>query len=117
MSRSWPKIAHKAPRFCYYSGYHCLEQPPHQAKEIERWQTPIKTDPFRSPAAMSFASAALAEPALPRREAAKRFNASWKYYQWRIEQGDDYNDLEYLLVRIYEKYKNEPVNIAAAPRT
>ncbi|MBI4396311.1 MAG: hypothetical protein HY548_04390, partial [Elusimicrobia bacterium] len=37
------------------------------------------------------------------------FAVSWRFYEWRIEQGDDLQELETILLRIKKKYAS-PVN-------
>lgn len=44
------------------------------------------------------------------------FEDSWRFYKWRIEQGDPLTELESILVRIYNKYSNTSINIVPVLR-
>jgi hypothetical protein len=44
-------------------------------------------------------------------EAKKNFTASWRFYEWRVEQGDALEELESILQRILRKYAESPVSL------
>jgi hypothetical protein len=58
-----------------------------------------------------------AEAAFKSRAAASAaFKDSWRFYKWRIEQGDGLKELEFILVRIRDKYAGARVNHAMVER-
>jgi len=55
-------------------------------------------------------------PALAAKSARKAFHESWRFYEWRVEQGDELVQLEDILRRILRKYRGRGVNLAKVRR-
>jgi hypothetical protein len=46
----------------------------------------------------------------------RAFHLSWRFYEWRVDQGDGLKELESILRRILKKYARGPVSLSMVER-